>query len=77
MAGDEWSVRSLAINGAIRNCIAERIHRGGVPLDQGLLIILTVAFTLFNLPPETTARAAAAAREIIRRRPVRIYGLTL
>lgn len=77
MTDQEWYTRSLAINGIIQNCIAERLNSGKIPFDDRLHVILTVAFSLFNIPQEKVRTAIAKTRELIKNKKINLYGVNI
>ncbi len=74
---DEWFARSLAINAIMQKCIAERINGGRIPYLERLRLVLTVAFTLFNISRERIDPAIAKARKILRSKNILIYGVRI
>lgn len=77
LSDDDYYLRSLAINGAIRNAIAERIYGDGLSMDVKVLGILNIAFFLFNIPAGKSAAALKKARELLKKNPPRVYNMSL
>jgi AcrR family transcriptional regulator len=77
LSDDDYYLRSLAINGAIRNSIAESLHSGKLPADSKLLGILDIAFFLFKVPGRKSVSALRKARELLERENLPLSDLML
>ncbi len=77
MTDQEWYTRSLAINGIIQNCIAEKLHSGKIAYDERLNVILTAAFGLFNVPQSKVKPAIDKACSLVKNRKISLYGVKL
>ncbi|MBP7737708.1 MAG: TetR/AcrR family transcriptional regulator [Spirochaetes bacterium] len=77
LTDEDWYARSLAINGVLHNIILEQLNKGKVPLLERLRLVMLIAATLFNLPPERIEPSIAKAVRIMDKNKLQFYGISV
>jgi AcrR family transcriptional regulator len=77
MTDDDWFTRSLAINGVLQNIIYEKLNIGQIPLKDRLRLMMQIAISLFNLPPEKIEPSISKVEKIMEKNRFKLYGVRI